>query len=72
MPLWREPVAELTALEMMCQFNKLKPPRFSGETDPLAYEEWLRRMENLFEVIDCLEGSKVRLATHQFKKEAEF
>jgi len=29
-------------------------------------------MENLFEVMDCPEGFKVRLATHQFEKEAEF
>ena len=61
-----------TALEMICKFNKLKPPKFGGGTDPLAYEERLRRMENLFEVMDCPEGSKVHLATHQFEKEAEF
>jgi len=65
-------VAEPTALEMICQFNKLKPSKFSSGTDLLACEEWLRRIENLFEVMDCPEGSKVRLATHQFKKEAEF
>jgi len=29
-------------------------------------------MENMFEVIDCPEGFKVRLATHQFEKEVEF
>ena len=29
-------------------------------------------MENLFEVMDCPEGFKVRLATHQFEKEPEF
>ena len=65
-------MAQPTALDMICQFNKLKPPRFGGGTDPLAYEEWLRRMENLFEVMDCPENFKVRLATHQFEKEAEF
>ena len=53
-------------MEMICQFNKLKPPEFSGGTESLEYEEWLRRMENLFEVMDCPKGSKVRLATHQF------
>jgi len=41
-------MAEPTALQMICQFNKLKPPKFGGGIDPLAYEEWLRRMENLF------------------------
>jgi len=71
MPSRREPVAEPTALDMICQFNKLKPPRFGGGIDPLACEEWLRRMENLLEVMDYPEGFKVRLATHQFEKEAE-
>jgi len=65
-------MAQPTALDMICQFNKLKPPRFGGGTDRLAYKEWLRRMENLFEVMDCPEDFKVRLATHQFEKEAEF
>ena len=72
MPPRREQTAQPTALEMICQFNKLKPPSFGGGADPLAYKEWLRRMENLFEVMDCLEGFKVDLATHQFGKEAKF
>ena len=72
MPPRIEPVAEPTTLEMICQFNKLKPPKCGGGTDPLTYEEWLRRMENLFEVMDCAKGSKVHLATHQLEKEAEF
>jgi len=72
MPPQRDPVAEPTALEMICQFNKLKPPKFGDGTDPLAYKEWLRRIEHLFDVIDCPEGCKVRLATHQFEKGAEF
>ena len=41
---------------------------FGGDTNPLAYEEWLRRMENLVEVMDCPEGFKVHLVTHQFEK----
>ena len=65
-------MAQPTALDMICQFNKLKPLRFGGGTNTLAYEEWLRRMENLFEVMDCPEDFRVRLATHQFEKEVEF
>jgi len=65
-------VAELTSLDMICQINKLKPSRLCGGTDPLAYEEWLRRIENLFEVMDCPESFKVRLAIYQFEKEVEF
>jgi len=59
-------------MDRICQFNKLKPPKFDGGTDPLAYEEWLRRVENLFEVIECPKRSKVCLATHQFEREVEF
>jgi len=38
----------------------------------VAYEEWFRRMENLFEIIKGLEKFNVHLATNQFEKEAEF
>ena len=72
MPPRREPVAEPTTMGMICQFNKLKPPKFGGGTDRLAYEEWLRRMENLFKVMEFPEMFKVCLATHQFEREAEF
>ena len=71
MPPRRELVAEPAAMHMICQFNKLKPPKFGGETNPLAYEEWLRRMENLFDVM-VSKRPKVCLATHQFGREAEF
>ena len=59
-------------MEMACQFNKLKPLKFEGGTDLMVYEEWLRRMENLFEIMECPEGFKVYLATYQFEKEAIF
>jgi len=68
MPPRRELIAEPTTLEMICQFNKLKPLKFSGWTDPLAYEEWLRRTENLFEVMDCPESSKVTWQPTNFKR----
>ena len=55
---------------MICQFNKLKPPKFEGGTDPMVCEEWRRRMENLFEIIEFPE--RFKLATYQFEKEAKF
>ena len=42
-----------TVMDMICQFNKLKPPRFQGGADPLKYEEQMRRMKNLFEIMEC-------------------
>jgi len=46
-------------MDMICQFNKLKPPKFEGEEDPLRYDEWIRKLENLFEIIDCPARFKV-------------
>ena len=50
------PPLKLTAMGMICQFNKLKPPKFKGGLDPLIYEEWLRRIESLFEVMNRARG----------------
>ena len=72
MPPRRELIPEPTAMEMICQFNKLKPPKVKGGTNPMVYEEWLRRMGNLFEIMECLGRFKVHLAAYQFEKEAEF
>jgi len=55
-------------MEMICQSNKLKIPKFGGGIDPMVYEEWFRRMKNLFEIMECPERFKVHLATYQFKK----
>ena len=38
----------------------------------MAYKEWLQRMKNLFELVECPKRFKVHLATYQFEKEAEF
>ena len=71
MPPRREPQEPMT-LDMICQFNKLKPPKFRGGADPLAYEEWKRKLENLFAIMDCPNRYKVALTTYQFEGEAEF
>jgi len=67
-----ELIPEPTAMEMIYQFNRLKRPKFERGTNPMVYEEWLRRIENLFEIIECPERFKVHLAAYQFEKEAEF
>jgi len=63
---------DLTAMEMIYQFNKLKTPKFGGGTYSMVYEEWLRRMKNLLEIMECPKRFKVRLATYQFEREVEF
>jgi len=47
MPPRRELVQEPTVMDVICQFNKLKPPKFQGGANPLKYEEWIRKLENL-------------------------
>jgi len=42
---------------MVCQFNKLKLPKFEGGADPMVYDEWLQIMEDLFEIMEYLRGS---------------
>ena len=68
----RNQVQEPTVTDMIYQFKKLKPPKFQGGADPLKYEEWMRRMENLFEIMECPDRFKVALATYQFVGEVEF
>ena len=59
-------------MEMICKFNKLKPSKFEGGSDPLICEEWLRTIENLSEVMECPERFTVRLAIHKFEWEDEY
>ena len=59
-------------MDMICQFNNLKPPKFQGGANPLRCEEWIRRLENLFEIIECPDRFEVALATYQFEGEDEF
>jgi len=57
---------------MIFQLNKLKPPKFQGGADPLRYEEWKRKLENLVEIMECPDRFQVALTTYQFEGEAEF
>jgi len=72
MPPRREPAPEPTTLDMICQFNKLNPPKFQGGADPLKYEGWKRKLKNLFEIMECPDRYKVALTTYHFEGEAEF
>jgi len=40
---------------MICQFNKLKSPKFEGGANPIVHDEWLWRMDELFDIMDCPE-----------------
>ena len=64
MPPRRTPIQESSAMDVICQFSKLKPPKFQGGADPLRYEEWIRKLEDLFEIMECPDRYKVALATY--------
>jgi len=72
MPSRRALTPEPTTIDMICKFNKLKPPKFRGGVDPLKYEGWIRRLENLFKIIEFSNRFKVALATYQFEGEAKY
>ena len=37
----------------------------------MAYDKWPKKLENLSEIMGCLEKLKVHLATYQFEQEAQ-
>jgi len=72
MPPQTEFVPELTVMDWICRFNKLNPPKFQGGTDSFKYEEWKRKLENLFDIMECPDRYKVALTTYEFEGEAEY
>ena len=53
------------------QFQKMKPPIFVGEVDPLQAEGWLLQIEKILNVMNCTEEQKVSFSSFMFQKEAE-
>ncbi|XP_057484593.1 uncharacterized protein LOC130770961 [Actinidia eriantha] len=52
------------------QFMKLNPPKFVGATDPLVAEEWLKKLDTIFEVMEVTNEQKLTLATFMLRGEA--
>ncbi|KAA0037805.1 uncharacterized protein E6C27_scaffold918G00190 [Cucumis melo var. makuwa] len=53
------------------RLKKLGATVFEGSTDPADAENWLNMLEKCFDVMNCPEERKVRLATFLLQKEAE-
>ncbi|KAA0043429.1 uncharacterized protein E6C27_scaffold1639G00390 [Cucumis melo var. makuwa] len=53
------------------QLKKLGATVFEGFTDPADAENWLNMLEKCFDVMNCPEKRKVRLATFLLQNEAE-
>jgi len=64
MPARRALDPEPTAMDMICQFNILKPPKFQGGANHVRYEEWVRKLENLFEIMEFPDRFEVVFATY--------
>ncbi|KAL3740292.1 hypothetical protein ACJRO7_021553, partial [Eucalyptus globulus] len=54
------------------QFRKAKPPIYDGKADPLAVEQWTRKIEGIFEAEGVPEDKKVIFASRYLEGEAEY
>ncbi|GJX64782.1 hypothetical protein Tco_0299125 [Tanacetum coccineum] len=61
------PVTIHTWLE---RFNKQKPRSFEKAVAPVDAENWISHMEKIFDVMDCNEAFKTRLAVYKFEGDA--
>ncbi|XP_022874202.1 uncharacterized protein LOC111393033 [Olea europaea var. sylvestris] len=52
------------------QFRHFKPSSFDGKGDPFAAEEWLRRLEGIFEHMNCSDAQKVSCAKFMLTNDA--
>ncbi|XP_028075669.1 uncharacterized protein LOC114277904 [Camellia sinensis] len=59
----------LTAIE---RFKKLGAPSFSGSPNPMEAEAWLRRVEQIFSVMEVSDEQRVALASFMLVEEAEY
>ncbi|GKF71823.1 hypothetical protein Tco_0207937, partial [Tanacetum coccineum] len=61
------PVTIHTWLE---RFNKQKPRSFEKAVAPVDAENWISHMEKIFDVMDCNDSFKTRLAVYKFEGDA--
>ena len=55
----------------MATFQRENPPTFKGKHDPDGELEWLKEIERIFRVMDCILAQKVRYGTHMLAVEAD-
>ncbi|XP_057248862.1 uncharacterized protein LOC130590443 [Beta vulgaris subsp. vulgaris] len=47
---------------MFKKFSSLNPPSYDGKPDPVAFEDWINRIDQLFETLQCPEKWRVDFA----------
>lgn len=52
------------------QFKELGPKEFSGTTDPLVAEGWIRSLEVIFDFMTLEDADRVRCTTFMFRDDA--
>ncbi|XP_022857004.1 uncharacterized protein LOC111378068 [Olea europaea var. sylvestris] len=52
------------------QFRRHKSPTFNGAADPLAFKEWLHKLERIFRLIGCTDAQKVQFVEFMFSGDA--
>jgi len=53
------------------QLQKLNPPAFKGEADPIQAEEWLHQIEEILDVMKCNENQRVSFTSLMLYGEVE-
>ncbi|GKC83136.1 zinc finger, CCHC-type, retrotransposon gag domain protein [Tanacetum coccineum] len=51
-------------------FLNCKPSEFHGDSDPVIVTNWLRVIEDIFEISECSDRQRVKYASHLLKGEA--
>src|SRR3954467_15176049 len=50
--------------DMLTRFLRLRPAKFSGTTDPMVANDWLRSVNKDLVIVGCTDDEKVRFAAH--------
>ncbi|GKC99476.1 zinc finger, CCHC-type, retrotransposon gag domain protein, partial [Tanacetum coccineum] len=53
-------------------FLNYKPGEFHGDSDPVIVTNWLREIEDIFEISECSPRQRVKYASHLLKGEARY
>ena len=53
------------------QFQKLNPPAFKREVNPIQAEDWLRQFDKILDVMECTENQRVCFTSFMFQGETE-
>ena len=53
-------------------FLRHNPPKFNGKVNPYEADQWVRDIERIFEVTQCLEERKLSYVIYMLIEEAEF